>query len=370
MDQDNVLTQGIDGLLTMKDNLAELEAYKKRSKELDEKEDELERQLSMKEKVIADEAVTTVKKRRQEVETSYNEQIEKVKARIKKVKAKREKEKSIQVSERIKLETSDMTETKIRLKEELKSVYQKNQIPAFYNNALFHALYMPRGLKDFGIILLTLAVTLFAIPVGIYYFFLPAGNVSLVIDYVITVVLFGGLYLLFNSKLKEGHAEAVIDIRAIRSKQAKNQKQINVKAKDIRKDKDESTYSLEDFTQEIEKLNEELQSITEEKKDAMVTFETTTKTVIEEGVRAKYQDDVDALKQEHDAAYKDQMEAEEKVKQFSIEVASKYESYVGKDMLTIDKIDRLIAIMQENNLQSISEAIKMYQKETMAQPMQ
>lgn len=369
MERENVLGQGIDGLFEMKKSLVEFDSYRQRSTELGVKEDQLEKQIATKEKAIADEVLVTIKKRRQEVENSFNEQIEKLKSRMKKVKAKRDKEKNLQVSERIKNETSDLTAEKIRLKEELKSIYQKNQISRFYNNRLFHALLLPRNIKDIGIILLVLVITLLLIPVGVYKLFLPAGTLPLILDYIVTVVIFFGLYLFFNSKLKEGHAEAVIDIRAIRAKQAKNQKKINAMAKDIRKDKDESTYSLADFTEELNQLEEEVKSVTDEKKNAMVTFETETRLVIEEEVRARYREELNGLKSDHETAYKEQKNAEEKAKQFSIEIASKYESYVGKEMLTVDKIDRLIAIMQEQNVQSISEALAIYKNESTTQTM-
>lgn len=360
---DNVLSKGVETLYTMKENLLELEGYKQQSTSLALKENQLEKQIALKESEITEEATNTIKKRKLEVESSYNEQIDKIKTKIKKAKAKKDKEKSAQVSERIKSETSDLSMEKVRLKEELKAVYEKNHIPAIFNNGLYHALFMPRCLKDIGIILLTIVVTLFIIPYGIYILLLPEKTIFLIIDYIITVVLFGGLYLLINNKTKENHSDAVIDIRAIRAKQAKNQKRINATAKEIRKDKDESTYSLDDYNQEIVELDNELKAISEEKKEALVEFETSTRHVIEKEIRDRSAADMDNLKKEHEQACAEEKQADEKVKLFTIEIANKYESYIGKEMMSPDKIDALIELIQTEKASNIAQALTVYKEQ-------
>lgn len=359
MEQENVLTGGIDTLYTMKQNLLELEGYKSQSLTLANKENQLEKQIALKEKAIAEEISQTIKKRKLEVESSYDEQMDKVKSRIKKAKGKRDKEKMAQVSERIKDETSDLSAEKIRLKQELKSVYEKNHIPRILNNSFYHALFMPRSLKDLGTILITIVVTLFIIPYGVYKFLLPQKTVYLVIDYIITVLIFGGLYLWINAKTKEQHPEAVIDIRAIRAKLAKNQKRINVIAKDIKKDKDESTYSLEDFNREIQELEGELKAISEEKKEAVVEFETKTSKVIEKEIREKSREEMSKLKQECEQVYEEHKQTDEKVRTFSIEIANKYESYLGKDMMMISKIDNLIDLINSGRASTVAQAMSL-----------
>lgn len=365
MDQENVLTGGIDALYTMKENLLELEGYREQSQILAAKQDQLEKQIYVKEKAVTEEIAQTVKKRKSEVEDSYDEQMDKVKSRIKKAKAKRDKEKMAQVSERIKEETSDLNAEKIRLKEELRSVYEKNHIPRILNNSYYHALFMPRCLKDLTTIVITMIVILFVIPYGVYKLFLPQETFLLVIDYIITVILFGGLYLWINSKTKEKHSDAVIDIRAIRAKQAKNKKRIHAIEKDIRKDKDESTYSLEDFNNELQELDSELKAISEEKKEAIVEFETKTGKLIESEIREQNRPDLDQLKTEHEQISVELKQAEEKVKLFSIEIANRYESFIGKDMMVISKIDTMIELVNSGKATTIAQALAMC-KEPMA----
>ena len=363
MGQDTILSGGVDALYTMKENLLELEGYKTMSSELALKEDQIDKQIEYKERAITEEIMAAIKKRSLEVEASFNEQIDKVKARIKKVKNKKDKEKNVQVSERIKEETADFTKEKIRLKEEMKAVYQRNHISLFFNNSLYHALFMPRCFKDICSILLTILVVLFGLPyLVVYRLLLPNEGFYLVIVYIVTVVIFGGLYLLVKDKTKGQHTDAAIDIRAIRAKQAKNQKKINDISKDIRKDKDESSYGLESFTGEIKELENELKSITEEKKEGMVEFETKTKCIIEAEIRADKKAELEPLKAAHAQVYGEQKKAEEKVKLFSIEITNKYESFVGKDLMTISKIDSLIEIVQAGQANTVAEAISIFKK--------
>lgn len=364
MDQDTILYGGLEALDTMKENLLELDGYKARSSELAMKEDQIEKQLEYKEKAISEEIMMTTKKRKLEVDASFEEQMDKVKARIKKVKTKKDKEKNAQVKERIKTETFELTEEKVRLKEDMKVVFQKNHIPRILDNSLYFALFIPRNFHDICTIILTLLVILLLLPYFVIYkLLLPDNTLYLVLDYIITVVIFGGLYLLINSKTKESNSNAAIDIRAIRAKQAKNKKKINAIVKEIRKDKDESGYGLESFTGEIEELEGQLKSIAEEKKEAIVEFEMKTKAIIEKEIRAQKKSELDSLKEEHDQVYKEQKKAEDKVKLFSLEVVNKYEKFVGKDMMSINKIDSLAQIIQSGQASTVAEAIAIYQKE-------
>lgn len=363
MGSENILAQGIETLYTMKENVLELDGYKQKSMELAEKEEQLEKQIHVKEKEISDEIAATVKKRRMEIEESFDEQTTKVNEQIKKVQTKKEKEKDHQVSKRIKEETSDLTLQRAQLKEEMKSIYEKNHISKIYNNFLFHALYLPRTIKDVGIILITVIITLLVVPVGFYMLLMEEKTFNLILVYFICVLLFGGLYLFINSRVKEKYAQAMKDISLIRKKQQKNKIEIRRKTKSIYKDKDESIYELDKFQKEIEKLEYQLMQITEQKKEAMIQFESKTKDIIGDEIRSEHKDSLEALKMEQQQVDKEEKEAQEKAKMFSIEVINKYELILGKDLLNIQAIDKLISYMQENKANSIGEAISVLKKE-------
>lgn len=357
MAEDNVLTGGIETLYTMKENLLELEGYKQKSAELAKEEEKLEKDISLKEKAINDEISEVTKKRKDDIENSFEEQISKTKVRLKKVKAKKDKLKDAKVSERIKIETSELMEERRQLKEEIKSVFRLNHIPRAFNNNLYYSIYYPRSIKDILIIRIAIALCFLALPVCIYQGLLPKESKWLIITYFVTVLVFGGVYVIINHITKEKHQEVPMQIRTLRSKLAVNLKKIKVIERGIRKDKDESGYGLDKFNDEIADLETEVANITEEKKAALVTFETTTKYVIIEEIKNRKQKELDDLKMNHGRVYEEQRNAEEKVKQYSLEISSKYESFVGKENMSIDRINRLIELVESGEVTKVSDAI-------------
>ena len=357
MGEGNVLSGGIDVLYAMKDSLSELEKYKGISAELAGKEPALEKEIASKEKAIEAESEAVVKQRRQEIEASFEEQISKTKSRIKKVKAKKEKRKDAKVSERIKIETRELREEKRELEEELKLIFRNSKIPNLLNNKLYFALFMPRTLKDLLIVLGMILLTLFVIPVGVYHFSLPQSTWYLVLSYVVTVVVFGGIYLFIANLTKEKNQAAAAKIKEVRKKLALNHKKIKAETRSIRKDKDESLYGLENFDHELRELEEEADKIAKEKKKALAAFENDTKKAVIDEIRGRDKKEREALKKEHDTVYQQQKQAEEKVKACSIDIANKYEAYLGKNVMSLASVDRLIEIMKEENCNTVSEAL-------------
>ena len=98
----------------------------------------------------------------------------------------------------------------------------------------------------------------------------------------------------------------------------------------------------------------------EEKKNALVEFEATAKPAVVEEIKSRYEDEMRGLKDKVKAAHEEQKKAAQKVKEFSVEITNRYETYLGKELLTKESIDRLISIMQEENLTTIAEALNRY----------
>lgn len=357
MADENVLAGGIETLYAMKENLLELEGYKERSLELEKEEERLEKAILSMEKVISDEIAAVTKKRKDEIEESFEEQIGKIKARLKKVKTKKDKLKDSKVSERIEIETSELVEEKRQLNEEIKSIFRINHISRVYNNRLYYALFMPQGIKDLFIILITILICFLVIPVGIYHFLLPQKFLWIVITYFITVIVFGAVYFRINHVTKEKHQEGAKKLRNSRRNLAENMRSIKAIERSIRKDKDESAYGLDKYNNEIEQLETEVVSITEEKKAALVDFETNTKLIIAEEIKDRQKNELEELKRSHDRVYEEQRNAEEKITKYSLDISRKYESFVGKENMSIVKIERLIGLIESGEVSKVSDAI-------------
>ena len=73
----------------------------------------------------------TIKKRRSEIDTSYDKEIAKGQERLKKARTQREKAKNKGMKERIAEETSELREHNRDLQIQMKTMFQKDKVPVF-----------------------------------------------------------------------------------------------------------------------------------------------------------------------------------------------------------------------------------------------
>lgn len=363
MDNGNLLTGGVDTLNEIKEYLLELHGYQLKHDTLVLDEEKLEKNVHDLEKDIADEIQDTTKKRRQEIEDTFDKQIDKTKAQIRKTREKRDKRKDSKVSERIGAETASLREENNRLRLEAKTILKQKHIPSFCNTKLYSALYSPRDLEDLLIILATLIITIFAIPCGIYFFLLPEEKVLLlVLIYIVTVILFGGLYVITGNHTKDKHLEEIKQVRGLRDKVKVNNKKISIIRKNILRDRDESIYGLENFDEELSKLEKETSDILEQKKEALGIFDNTTSQVIAAEIKGQQEEKLSNFKAEYEKIKGETGKTRDMIKALTIKVASEYEPFIGKDLITFDRLDSLINIIQAGSATTISEAIAFYKQ--------
>ncbi len=362
----NVLAGSIDTLNEIKESLLELHGYQAKYDSLTEEEKKLEKNIQAVEKAVSEEIASTTKKRRQEIEATFDKQIDKTRARIRKIKEKRDKRKSSKVSERIHEETAPLREENNRLKLEAKSVFKQKHVPAFCNTGLYYALYYPRYLGDIGIIFLTLLITLFIVPCGTYFLILKEDRILyLILAYIASVLLFGGIYLLIGNRTKDKHQEAMKQVRGLRSQIRGNHKKMKAIGRSIRKDRDESGYGLENFDEELTRLGQEEAEIVTQKKDALLTFDNTTSQVITAEIVGRQEEKLAALKADYASVSGEAGKAADKIKALTIKIASEYEPFIGKDLMSLERLDTLTNIIQAGNASNISEALAFY-RQTMA----
>lgn len=356
--ENNVLSQGISEIYVIKDMIAELNDSKEQRDSLETEEKKAEKNIAIKEKSVQDEVTSTIKKRRDEIEIAYNDQLEKTKIKIKKIKSQKEKSKSVKVKQRIELETADLSGAYDLLQQKKKEKIKENKLPSLCNLDLFYTLYMPKFVSDFVRITLILIVLLYAIPCGIYFFLLPVQKiVYMVVLYIGIVVVFGSIYMLIERNVKDKYSPILKELQILRGQIRENVKEQRKMKRAILKDKDESPYELNNFDEAIETLNVELNSVEKEKADALTTFDQQTKEVISNEIKGRHEEEITALKTGLSAMIEDKKHVEEKIKRISLHLANTYEVYIGKEMMTPDKLERLATIMKEKELSTISEGL-------------
>ncbi len=365
MDSGNILSGGVEVINDMKRNLQELEGYQANNAALTVEEQRLEKNIDSLEKSIAEELQQTVKNRREEVEAAFDQQIEKIRLKIKRIKDKRDKKKNVQVSERIDAETSALREESITLKKETKALCKQGHIPSFCNTKLYYSLYSPSCITDFIILATILLIILMLIPCGVFFYILHQKNTFYLIGtYVITVLFFGGLYVLIGSRTKEKHPNVIRKIRGIRSHIRINKKKMAIIKRNIKKDRDESNYNLQNFDEEIAKSEQEITDIATQKKEALETFDHSTKEVIISEIQGSYAEKLSGLKAEYEKTRKEIKRMEDSIKALTIKIASEYEPFIGKDFICAEQLDSLTNIIKAGNASTVSEAIAYYRKNT------
>ncbi len=354
-----ILHAGVDELNTIKEHVLELTGYQERNAELEKEETRLEKLIATKEKDLNDEIESTLKKRKNELMESYESQRNALNARTKKIKAKKEKDKGAKVSERIAEETADLRDRNKELALEIKAKMKADKTPRICNTTLFYAFFLPKSFVEFLIFMFGLLIVFLAIPFGLYQlpFAKKFGEIALAIIYVIMILLVGSIYLAINNKVKEKHLETIRAIRGLRNQYGRNAKNIRDIQRGIKNDSDESTYGLERYDAELTEISAEIQRVTEEEKEALTTFETTTTQQIKAEIKSRYEEELLNLREKYKETCTEQKEAEEKVKDFSLMMSKQYEAYLGKEMLTVSKLDKLIAHIRKGEAADIGEAL-------------
>ncbi len=358
---ENLLNGGIEQLNEIKECLLERYGYQSKNETLLLEEEKLEKSIADLEQTMKEEIQKTSKKRRLEIEDTFDQQEDKLQTRIKRIKEKRERSKNAKVSQRIDTETSSLRQENTQLKLEAKTLFRQKHIPLFCNTKLYYALYSPACFTDVLFILATIIITLLLIPCGIYFLLLPEEKILyLILTYVLTVLFFGGLYLILGNSTKDKYVMELQKVKGIRGQIRANKRKMTIIKKNIRKDHDESSYGLQDFDAELAKLEQESAEVVAQKKEALATFDNTTVLIIASEIEANYKSKLTTQREEYDKVKSDSSKAEERIKALTLKIASDYEPFLGKERMTLKQVDTLISIIQAGNAVNISEAVAFY----------
>lgn len=260
------ITDYVKFLADARDAVYRLNCDQNTAGQLADEEEMKERELETAKKAVSDSVNQTIKRRLDEINSSYDQEIGKGQERLRKARAKREKAKSQGVKERIAEETSELREHNRDLKVQMRTMLQKNRVPAWCGTTFYYALYYPRGVREIMIFLLTLVICFLVIPCGIYFMIPQRVIWYLAAVYFVAVILFGGLYVVIGNKTRIRHQDTLKRGRDIRNHLRSNQKKIKVITRTIQKDGSEDLYDLEKYDDEIARVEQELSEIASRKR--------------------------------------------------------------------------------------------------------
>jgi len=356
---ENILNCGLDVSKEIKANLEELAASKLNAEAAKNAAAQGEKSVKAKDKAVKDEIANTLKKRKEEIEASFDTEVENLKQRTKEVKGEKGKDKGEQQAKRIEAETADFREKERELLLEIRSIFKRDGVPGIFNTKLYYALFLPRTIIEILVLILAIAITLVAIPSLITFFVLPANRSTfqVMLVYYACLFVFLGAYILIANLTKVKHRETYIEVLKIRREIRANKKTIKAVSKSVQRDKDESMYDLGHYDHEIERISDEVESILEKKKAALKEFEASTKQIITDQIMANNQAELDELKNFVEARNAEEKAASERAKELGIYIATNYEPYIGKTDLNVETMDRIISALENGKASTISEAI-------------
>lgn len=319
-----------------------------------------QKELESEEKSVADTINQTVKKRMEELGSSYDKELSRGQERLKKARIKREKAKSQGVKERIAEETAELREENRELRLQIKTLFQQDRVPKYCNTKGYYALFMPHWFSEYMRLLLTILVCFLVIPYGGYLLIPKRTPLYLVCIYLACILVFGGCYVLIGNRTRIRHAKALKEARLIRDQVHGNEKKIKVITHTIKKDRNEAIYDLQKHDDEIAQLEQEMTEIAAKKKDALNTFENVTKNIISDEIADNNKDKIAYLKSIYEAQEQELKELESAIKTGALRIADRFEPYVGKEFLQPEKLASLQTSIQNGTCTNLTEAITEY----------
>lgn len=355
------ITDYVKFLADARDAVYRLNCDQNTACELAEEERRREQELETAGRSVADSVNQTVRKRLEDMNSSYDKEIARGQDRLRRVRAKREKAKSLGVKDRIAGETKELKEHNQDLKRQLGALFHKEGVPRLCGTTVYYALYYPGGFKEILLFLLVAAACFLAVPWGVYFLILGGSSLwHLALVYFLDVVLFGGLYVLVGKRTRLLHQAALKQGKAIRRTRRSNLRKIRAITHAIRRDCNEDLYGLEKYDDEIARTEQELSGIVSKKREALNTFEHVTKNIISDEIIASHKERLDCLKEALDDASQTLKELETSIKEQNIYITDAYGPYLGKAFLEPERISELFRMIQSGAASNITEAVAAY----------
>lgn len=365
--QNNVFNENVDYLYQVQTDLEAVEQLKKELAEYKNQEKNLKKAIMAEEKSIQDEIAQIIRKRKIEIEKVYDDQIDANKNKNRSVRVKRDKAKSKRVDERVSIETAELAEENRQLQVEMRTLFKAQHVPSFCLTKLFYSLFMTKRFLEFLVLLLAILLTYAGIPslmyvLSIHVFFKGSSNIPFLCTLTVSLTLFvlGFIYILILNKVKIKHYDTLMEGRNIKDKIAANKRQMKAIRNKINKDKDDSQYGLDKYDDKLAELEEELNQISQEKQDAMTTFENETKQLLTNEVNDRRLGKVEQMKADIENMEEHITALDEDIQNSSLAIANNYGAILGKDFCTPVKVADLISLMEDGTADTVSEAIAAY----------
>jgi hypothetical protein len=222
-------------------------------------------------------------------------------------------------------------------------------------------LYRTRKLSDVFIYLVAIALVYAAVPFGLTC--IPDFPLwGMILYYVIVILIQSFINKMIVEKTIVHHGSTIDEARRLKDNMHGNQKKIKKIAKNIRTDKNEDMYGLENYDEKLAALREDIKRIEKEKEAALDDFEKTVKADIIAEIEGRENDSINAMKSELEKRNAEHLRLENLVKEQRIYISSNYEAYLGKEYVTEERLQGLKQLMTTEGFATIGQALAAYKE--------
>ena len=365
----NAFAKDVNYLKELYQKQKRVEELKELEKNAKAEEKRLKKSLAHEVKSCNEEKNTTIKKRKNEIAATYEEEISNLQSKVKRIENERESHKSKQQNKRYWKETKGMRQELDTLESELRTLIKKNRIPRICRSNLYYSLFLPHGIKDHMIRFLWCIIMVLGLPAVVCW----AGSMSFLqqmqertIFYVLIFMVFlcftVTLYLFISNRTKMRFQQSLDECRGKIDQIRAMRKQMKAVHKGIHRDKDESEYGLESYDEKLKDYNEQIDTITANKNAALKDFEENKQPVIEKELAEPHETTIADISQKLSELEGNLNAIASELKDLKLDLSNQYEAYLGKENVSLSRVETLIAIMEEESIATVGEAIAIYEK--------
>ena len=321
---------------------------------------ENERALDQLKRKIEKEKSEVIRKRRADIVSDYSSRLSAVESALSRAKEERGKARDTGVKKRISEETQGLAAERQNLKEKLSQEAIFGELPAMCRKVFFYMIFSPRGIPEVLIMLLVLAAAFILLP-ALLTSFIPMGAVKVVLFILVDIAMLA-LSLLICSRTIWAKPVETAKCREIATKIRQTGKEITRVTKGILRDKDDSYYHLSEYDAEIAKQTEQKNDLILKRTEALGVFDNETAATLKREIDDRYAEKLT----ESSEAYE---QAASSVKLLSDQVASEeqritgdYTQYIGKENMSHEKIERMIALIEDGTAAGVQDAVARIKK--------
>ncbi len=357
MEAQNILNGNISDLKELHSIIERQNSINDQITNISLEKQKIEKEAMAEENMMSENIEFTIKKRRDQIVADFDAQIGKAQDKLKHVRSERGREKDKKMALRIKEETKDLVLENKNIKEEYRTGMKQKGLSRFWDNKWFLSVFFPRTALEFLILMATMVIGIIGIPTILCTLMGSTFWLVKTLVVLIYVALFVVVYAFIYRFARDDYKDAFIAVRQKQAEIGKNISQINKIKKNIKHDKNEERYELHKYDEEIKDLEDNISDIVSRKNAALDDFEKTTREDIRNEICKRDMVSINEKRNNVAKLSEEQKELEVQSKEMALTVSTNYTAYMGEENLSLEKLEKLIVIMEGGSANTIGEAI-------------